>query len=104
MTSDRSLADLEFPAAVVRKLGDLAIRGVRQLYARLRHEGPGLQHYLQLSDPAFADLCRRVEDAIRADYPEDLHPPVHPRVNKTGVSVYRLRDPKSPRYDPPEEE
>jgi hypothetical protein len=105
MPSDLLLteAHLGIPAGVVGKLKDLAIRGVRQLHARLRREGPGLQDYLQLSDPAFADLCRKVEGAISDHYPEDLQPHVHPEVNKKGVAVHRLHDPKRPRRDPPKE-
>ena len=104
MARDHSLASLRLPAAVERKLKDLAIRGVRQLHARLTQEGPDLQHYLELSAPAFADLCRRVEETIRDDYPEDLQPQAYPNVNKTGVAVERRNDPNRPTFDPPEDE
>ena len=91
MVSDHLLSELSLPTGVPEKLNDLAVRGVRQLYARLRHDGPHLQPYLQLSDPAFAELYRKVEALIGSDYPEDLVQKVHPVVNKGGVAVDRLQ-------------
>lgn len=89
MASHQSFADLGIPAEVSVKLSDLAIRGVGQLYARLKHEAPGLQRYLQLSDAAFADLFGRVERAVSDADPAARLPQVHPEVNKTGVAVRR---------------
>ena len=100
MATDLSPAELDIPAPVVNRLGDLAIRGVRQLYARLRREGPQIQRYLQLSDPAFADLYHTVEVAISDHYPQDLQPQAHPEVNKAGVAVQRLGDAKRAQYGP----
>jgi hypothetical protein len=94
MATDRPLADIDLPPPVVDKLKDLAIRSVRQLYSRLRDGGPRLQQYLGLPDPDFGDLQLQIEDVIRADYPEDLRPQVHPPRNKTGVSVPGLRKPE----------
>jgi hypothetical protein len=104
MANDRTLADLDIPAAVVGRLKDLAIRGVRQLYARLKREAPALQDYLQLADATFADFRRRVEDAVRKEYPEDLFAKTHPPVNKQSVAVHRLHDPQRPRFGQSEEE
>lgn len=98
--NDRPLGEVEIPAAIVSKLGKLAIHGVRQFHARLRQEGPTLRQYLQLSDAAFSDLCRQVEEVIRSQYPLDLSPPAHLEVHKKGVAVHRLRDPKRPKFRP----
>ena len=38
MAMDHSLTNLDLPVAVVSRLGDLAILGVRQFYARLKRE------------------------------------------------------------------
>jgi hypothetical protein len=107
MVSDILLQDAGLklaPAAIGRLTRDLAIRGVRQFYARLRREGRDLQEFLELSDFEFAELCRNVEDIIGDRYPEDLQPREHPAVHKQGVAVHRMHDPERPRYDSSEGE
>jgi len=92
------ISGIDLPPRCSRKLADLEIRGVRQLYARLQREHTALQQHLGLSDEDFDTLTRQVESVIRSEFPEDALPHVHPPVNKTGVAVNRLHDPARPRY------
>lgn len=98
MATDHGLSDINIPAELAERLEEVEIRSARQLYARLRHEPQALQAYLQLSDEEFGDFYRRVEDVIKAEYPEDLLPRIRPQVNKKGVAAHRLNDPTRPRY------
>jgi hypothetical protein len=98
MTADVGLTEIGIPEASARKLEHLAIRGVRQLFARLQVESDRLQRYLGLSDDQFRELSRRVEGYIQDRHPEDELPHVQPAVNKRGVAVDRLHDPDRPRY------
>lgn len=99
MATDLRLLDIDIPAAISSKLEDLEIRSVRQLYARLQGEGHSLQDHLQLSDEEFAGLKSKIEDLIRDEYPEDMIPRIHPKVNKSGVAVHRLNDPSRPKFN-----
>ena len=97
--ADLALAELDIPGRISRKLEDLEIRSVRQLYARLRQEDHVLRDYLQLSKEDFSELRHKVEHLIREEHPEDLLPKLHPRVHKRGVAIHRLHDPTRPRYN-----
>jgi len=99
MATDRALADINIPLGISRKLGELEIRSVRQLYSRMRHEDKILRDYLQLSKNDFSELRNKIENLIREEYPEDVPSRINPQVNKTGVAVHRLTDPERPKYD-----
>lgn len=98
MMMDQKLSDTNIPIAVLRKLEDLAIGSVRQLYARLRYERSSLREHLQLPDADFDEFYREIEELIRTECPEDALPQIRSTVNKTGVAVRRLHDPTRPRY------
>jgi hypothetical protein len=98
MPVDLRLSEAGIPAALARKLEEIAINSVRQLYARLRSDGKTLRVYLGLSDADFDEFYRGVENLISEEYPEDRLPRIHPRVNKSGVAAHRLNDPARPRY------
>lgn len=104
MALDRRLSDADIPAALVRKLEEVEIKGVRQLYDRLRSDSQTLRNYLKLSEADFDEFYRMVEDLIKQDYPEDTLSRIHPKVNKSGVAVHRLNDPTRPRYEKRREE
>jgi hypothetical protein len=99
MATHPRLLDTDIPPAVSRKLENLEIKSVRQLYARLRDDRGTLRAYLQLSDEEFTRLYRRIENLVRDEYPQDLLPKIHPTVNKSGVAVHRLHDPTRPKYN-----
>ncbi|HEX3552296.1 MAG TPA: hypothetical protein VIA62_03600 [Thermoanaerobaculia bacterium] len=93
MATDTALVDINIPSAILRKLAELEIKSLRQLYARLQHEDFGLREYLQLSKADFSQLLQNVENIIRNEHPEALLPSIHPRVNRTGVPLHRFRGP-----------
>jgi hypothetical protein len=91
MATDTALQETEIPNSILRKLAELEIRSVRQLYARLQHEGRGLRDYLQLSKNDYSELLERVESILRDEHPDALLPAIRPRVNRTGVPLHRFR-------------
>jgi len=93
MTTDTALKETEIPSTILRKLAELEIKSVRQLYARLQHEELGLRDYLQLSKDDFCELRERVESILRDEHPDALLPSIRPRVNRTGVPLHRFRSP-----------
>lgn len=90
MSADPTIASIGIAPSIARKLEDLEIRSVRQLYSRLQNESLGLQGYLELSGDDFSGLLRKVEGFIQDEFPQDLLPRIHPRINRSGVSIHRL--------------
>lgn len=99
MNTHQSLSDVDIPERILRKLEDLAIRTVRQFYARLRDDGSNLQKYMGLSDEQFSRIYEKIENLIKDEYPQDMLPKIHPTVNKSGVAVHRLHDRTRPKYN-----
>jgi len=92
------LSEIHLPAGCSRKLENLEIRDVRQLYARMQRDRVALQRYLALPDADFEALSRELEALVASRYPQDRLPHAHPTVNKTGVAANRLYDPARPRF------
>jgi hypothetical protein len=99
MAKEQELSETNIPATISRKLEDLEIRSVRQLYSRLLRDSSNLQDYLQLTDIDFASFYRAVEGLVKDKYPDDILPRIHPAVKKTGVAAHRLNDPTRPKFD-----
>ena len=99
MTIHQSLSDVDTLGWISRKLEDIEVRSVRQLYARLREDSSTLQGYLKLSDEEFSKLYEKIESLIRNEYPQDMVSRAHPTVNKSGVAVHRLHNPTRPKYN-----
>lgn len=102
--ADIALTEIDIPGRISRKLGELDIKGVRQLYSRLRKEANPLRDFLELSNDDFSTLRQKIEMVVRNEYPEDLLPTIRPQVHKGGVAVHRLNDPARPRYSRRREE